>query len=99
MHIINSGKLVSAIQRNHRIISFDPFLTAAANRMAGINGKGLKLLQEKQGGGGGINKEVIKAMHPALLGHALDAMNEKMILGLCSSVDALSGDSSLDLHA
>lgn len=67
--------------------------------MAGITGKGLKLLQEKQRGGGGINKEVIQAMHPALLGPALDVMNEKMIWGLCSSVDALSADSSLDLHA
>ena len=82
MHIINSGKLVSAIQRNHKIFSFDPFLTAAANRMAGITGKGLKLLQEKRGGGGGINEKVIHAMHPALLGSALDVMNGKMISGL-----------------
>ena len=67
--------------------------------MAGITGKGLELLQEKQRGGGGINEEVVKAMHPALLGPALDAMNEKMISGLCSSVEALYGESSLDLHA
>lgn len=101
LHIVKTGKLVSAVQRNHKIISFDPFLTAAANRMAGITGKGLRLLQEKQGGGGGINEDVIHAMHPALLGPALDVMNQKMILGLCSSIDALSSNRelSLDLHA
>lgn len=92
---------MSAIQRNHKVISFDPFVTAAANRMGGITGEGLKLLQEKQNGGGGVNEEIITAMHPALLGTALDVMNKKMILGLCSSVDALLdyGDSPLDLYA
>ena len=101
MYIIKTGKLVSAVQRNSKIISFDPFLTGAAKRMAGITGKGLKLLQEKQAGGGGINEDVIHAMHPALLGPALDTMNQKMISGLCSSVDALSSneESPLDLHA
>lgn len=68
--------------------------------MAGITGKGLKLLQEKQGGGGGINEAVINAMHPALLGPALDVMNASMISGLRPSIDALStqGDGTLDLH-
>ena len=101
MYIVKTGKLVSAVQRNHKIISFNPFLTAAAKRMAGITGKGLKLLQEKQYGGGGINEDIIHAMHPALLGPALDLMNQKMISGLCSSVDALAsnGKNPLDLHA
>lgn len=69
--------------------------------MAGITGKGLQLLQEKQGGGGGINEAVIRAMHPALLGPALDVMNASMISGLCPSINALSSnsDSPLDLHA
>ena len=101
MYIVKTGKLVSAVQRNHKLISFDPFLTAAAERLAGITGKGLKLLQEKQSGGGGINADIINAIHPALLGPALDVMNQKMISGLCSSVDALCGneESPLDLHA
>ena len=101
MYIVKTGKLVSAVQRNHKLISFDPFLTASAKRMAGITGKGLTLLSDKPGGGGGINEEVVHAMHPALLGPALDVMNQKMISGLCSSVDALSsnGENPLDLHA
>ena len=101
IHIVKTGKLVSAVQRNHKLISFDPFMTAAAKRMAGITGKGLKLLQEKRCGGDGINETIVNAMHSALLGPALDVMNQKMISGLYSSVDALwvNGESSLDLHA
>ena len=101
VYIVKTGKLVSAVQRNHKILSFDPFLTASTKRIAGITGKGLQLLQEKQGGGQGIHEEVVHAMKPALLGPALDVMNRKMISGLCSSVDALSSDEEnpLDLHA
>lgn len=68
IYVISSASLVSAVQRNHKTISIDPFLTAEANRMAGIQGKGLKLLQEKENGGGGINNDVIHSMHPVLLG-------------------------------
>ena len=99
MYAIKSGKLVSAVQRNHRFLSFDPLLTQSAKRIGGVTGDGLKLLQEKRGGGGGLNQEVVHAMHPALLGPGLDQMNQKMISGLCASFDALSGNgvNTLDL--
>ena len=69
--------------------------------MGGITGEGLEMLREKQDGGGGLGTEVVHAMHPALLGPALDGMNQKMISGLCFSVDALTsnGENPLDLHA
>ena len=100
MYIVKSAALVSAVQRNHKIISFDPFLTAAANRMAGISGPGLELLRETQSGGGGINMDVLRSMHPALLGPGLDIMNKNMISELLSSVKELaaSGGKSVDLH-
>jgi hypothetical protein len=102
-YIINSPSLVAAVQRNHRVISFDPFLTGAANRMAGITGPGLELLREEQNGGQGINNKVLHSMHPALLGAGLDRMNEKMIKFLKLSVDELATthdvNTSFDLHA
>ncbi|KAI9676944.1 MAG: hypothetical protein M1817_006783 [Caeruleum heppii] len=101
IYIVNAASLVAAVQRNSRIISFDPFLTAAANRMSGIEGDGLKLLQETKSGGGGINNKVLHAMHPALLGEGLDTMNRKMIVNLKKSLDdlKLQEHSPFDLHA
>ena len=95
------NRLVPAIQRNHNLISFDPFSTAAAKRMGGISGPGLTLLQEKQTGGKGLHADVVNAMHPTLSGRSLDIMNQKMISGLCPSIDALPGkaESVVDLHA
>ena len=87
------------MQRNHKTISFDPFLTAAANRLSGITGNGLKLLQETESGGGGINNKVLHSMHPALLGLGLDIMNKAMIKNLKASIDELeSNRTSFDLH-
>ncbi|KAF2146999.1 uncharacterized protein K452DRAFT_261129 [Aplosporella prunicola CBS 121167] len=98
-YIVNSPTLVAAVQRNHRIISFDPFLTVAANRMAGIEGHGLELLREEQNGGQGLNNKVLHSMHPALLGTGLDRMNEKMIKFLKTSMDELASRSNaFDLH-
>lgn len=92
--------MVSAVQRNHKIISFDPFLTAAANRMAGIKGAGLTLLRECENGGRGINNEVLHSMHPALLGSGLDKMNTIMIKYIQTSIDELaqSHNTPFDLH-
>lgn len=100
IYIINSASLVSAVQRNHKTVSFDPFLTAAANRMAGIDGEGLKLLQETENGGGGVNNKVLHSMHPALLGPGLDRMNSTMINNLQISIDKLElqHNLSFDLH-
>lgn len=68
--------------------------------MAGIQGKGLKLLQEKENGGGGVNNDVIHSMHPVLLGSGLDRMNSTMIKNLQISIDKLESqyDVSFDLH-
>lgn len=101
IYIMNSASLVSAVQRNHKIVSFDPFLTAAANRLAGIDGEGLKLLQETENGGGGVNNKVLHSMHPALLGPGLDGMNSTMINNLQISIDNLESQHNLsfDLHA
>jgi hypothetical protein len=98
-YVINTAKLVSAVQRNHRTISFDPFLTAAAERISGIKGKGLKLLQETENGGRGLNNAVLHAMHPALLGSGLDTMNKNMIVNLQTSIDNLATQHGvIDLH-
>lgn len=99
LYVVNSASLVAAVQRNHKTISFDPFLTAAANRLSGITGDGLKLLQETENGGGGINNKVLHSMHPALLGSGLDIMNKNMIKILKASIDELEPDqTSIDLH-
>lgn len=99
MYVLNSSRLVSAVQKNHKIISFDPFLTSAANRMAGIDGDGLELLREPKSGGEGINNKVLHSMHPALLGPGLDKMNKTMIKNLKRSIDEMGNEpEGFDLH-
>lgn len=100
VYVINSAGLLPAIQRNSKTISFDPLLTNAAKRLAGVHGKGLKLLQEVENGGGGLNTQVVHAMQPALLGSGLDTMNKSMINNLQISIEELQATQNdpLDLH-
>lgn len=100
LYVVNSASMVAAVQKNHKIIAFDPFLTAAANRMAGISGPGLKLLQETHSGGDDLNNKVLHAMTPSLLGKGLDQMNRTMLLKMQPLVDELvyNAKGPIDIH-
>lgn len=89
-YVITSPSLMSAVQRNSRNISFDPFLDVAASRIAGCSPATCHALLEKRRGGLGVNQLMVEAMHPALLGEGLDGMNETMVKGLKSWIDELS---------
>ncbi|KAH0351021.1 cytochrome P450, partial [Aureobasidium melanogenum] len=101
VYLVNKSSAVAQVQRNARVITFDPFIDSAAERMASVSRKGLKLLTAKENGGGDLNRKIIKAMHPALLGAGLDVANRNMVNNLVKSVnelDTLNGK-SFDLYA
>ncbi|KUL82073.1 hypothetical protein ZTR_09122 [Talaromyces verruculosus] len=89
-YVITSPSLMSAVQRNSRNISFDPFLDVAASRIAGCSPATCHALLEKRRGGLGVNQLMVEAMHPTLLGEGLDGMNETMVKGLKSWIDEVS---------
>ena len=92
---------MAQVQRNAKVITFDPFLDSAAERMVNCSPKGLKLLTGKENGGGDLNRKIVKAMHPALLGPGLDIANRNMVNNLVKSVDELSSltGKTFDLYA
>lgn len=100
IYVVKSARLVTAVQKNHKCISFDPFLTAAANRMAGISGSGLKLIQESRSGGRDLNNKVLHAMTPSLLGKGLNHMNRTMLSNIEPLIEklVLSTNDPIDLH-
>ncbi|KAL4863251.1 hypothetical protein BDV12DRAFT_206679 [Aspergillus spectabilis] len=98
IYIVASPPLLQAVQRNTKTITFDPFLTFTAERVAGIHGPGLESLREKQAGGQGVNQAVVHAMHPTLTGKSLDRMNEKMVRLLSPLVDELASLETVDLY-
>ncbi|KAL5337120.1 cytochrome P450 [Aspergillus crustosus] len=98
IYIVASPTLLQAVQRNTKTITFDPFVTFAAERVAGIKGPGLEALREKSAGGGGVNQAVVHAIHPTLTGKPLDRMNEKMVKLLTPLVDELAGKETVDLY-
>lgn len=101
IYVINTSSAVATAQRNAKTLTFDPFIDAASERMAGIRGKGLKLLSGRESGGGDLNRKIVKAMHPSLLGPGLDFMNHAMISNLSKSVDELVhlGNEQFDFYS
>nr|A0A2I6PJ00.1 RecName: Full=Cytochrome P450 monooxygenase nodJ; AltName: Full=Nodulisporic acid biosynthesis cluster protein J [Hypoxylon pulicicidum]AUM60053.1 cytochrome P450 oxygenase [Hypoxylon pulicicidum] len=96
LYVITSSELVPAIQRQSQNIRFDTFeFTLAAERVGGVSGPGLKLLK------GSIVDELQHAMHHALIGHGLDAMNLSMIEAIKPSIDELQSQkqAAFDLFA
>ncbi|PCH00164.1 Cytochrome P450 [Penicillium occitanis (nom. inval.)] len=99
-YVVNSTKLVSAVQRNAKTISFDPILTTVAERLAGITGPELEALKEEETGGGGAHRKVVHSMAPSLIGLGLDAMNKAMLANLENFINALeTQDQAFDLWA
>ncbi|KAL1641685.1 hypothetical protein SLS58_005963 [Diplodia intermedia] len=89
-YVVTSPALISGIQRNHRVLSFEYVINLSASGMLGVKGPGMDLLREESKGGGGLGLKVTHAMNPALIGPGLDAMNERMITYLKASVDHLA---------
>ncbi|KAI9672601.1 MAG: hypothetical protein M1831_000036 [Alyxoria varia] len=89
LYVVNSASMVSAVQRNLKNISPDPFFESVAARLSGIDGSNWKLLQGKHAGGGELNNKAFDSMIPSLLGKGLDAMNLAMIGYLRASIDQL----------
>ncbi|KAI2368225.1 hypothetical protein LOY91_004559 [Ophidiomyces ophidiicola] len=100
LYVIKSASLVSKVQRLSKIISFDPVLRGLTHRMTGINGDGLKLLQETNVHGRGLQGALSRSMHSCLIGPGVDKMNDSMLRHLKIAIDNITTSSNLpiDLH-
>jgi hypothetical protein len=58
IYLVNKSSAVAQVQRNSKVITFDPFLDSAAERMVNCSKEGLKLLTSKENGGGDLNRKV-----------------------------------------
>lgn len=101
IYVVNSANIVSAVQRNAKVLSIEPLLTAAVEQMVGMQGEGLNILREEHNGGHGINTKTSLGMRPALLGDGLNAMNNAMISNLYGAIQGLAGGGKkvVDLRA
>ncbi|KAE8419648.1 cytochrome P450 [Aspergillus pseudocaelatus] len=98
--IIASPELVSAVRRSRNTMSLGPLFANVAENGAGVNGRGMQLLRDKESGGQGLGQQTADSMHPPLLGSGLDQMNGKMIAVLNTVIDELASqpDDVVDLY-
>lgn len=98
IYVVASPSLMYAVQRNNKIISFDPLFTTVAKHLAGIQGNALNMIREVESGGHGLGREIMNAMIPTLTGKSLDKMNDQILRSLRPLLDELDGIQTFDLY-
>jgi hypothetical protein len=87
-YLVTTPTLVSAVQLNHKIISFELFLSVAAERMVGVDKESQKIMVEKDTSTRRpVGPDILHAMHDTLVG---GKMNERVILGLKVAIGELA---------
>lgn len=99
IYVVNSLALIPSVQRNSKSITFDLFFNVVANRMAGIKGDGLRLLDDEKNGGKGVGHTILRAMNTTLLGTGLDALNRTMVDNLAVTFNQLQDRNVVDLQS
>ncbi|KAJ5358371.1 cytochrome P450 [Penicillium cataractarum] len=98
IHVVASPGLIYAVQRNNKIISFDPLLTIVAKQVAGLQGDALNIIREVESEGHGLGREIMNAMIPTLTGKSLDKMTHQILRSLRPFFDDLDGIHTVDLY-
>lgn len=98
-YVISSPELMLQVQRNHKTISFEPFLEITAKNLASITDpKSLNLLRGESAGGHGLGNKILHVMVPALTGKPLDILNMQMTRLIRPFIDELGETCTLDLY-
>lgn len=98
-YMIISTNLVSSVQRNSKVISFEPLAATVAERVAGITGDGLKLYTPRELGGTGMVDKLLQTMHSVLLGADAEEMFSVTLKVLKKSLDNLQPSEPIELFS
>ncbi|KAL3421937.1 25-hydroxycholesterol 7-alpha-hydroxylase 1 [Phlyctema vagabunda] len=88
IYVINSPSLVPLVQRQKRVIAFEPIPARAAANMMGVSKAGVEIISRDCTGDDAYFATFLKATYPALAssGPGLDAMNRAAVEVLATSM-------------
>ncbi|PVI08705.1 cytochrome P450 [Periconia macrospinosa] len=88
LYVINSSALISAVQKQHRVLAFMPIIAKGSIKVSRFSKTGAKIISTNtngEDGEGGYVNSFHDAIHPAVSpGKNLDAMN-RLMLGLVAA--------------
>jgi hypothetical protein len=92
LYIVNSPELISAVQKQPRILTFWFIQATLTQRLGGISDKANEILLENARGVKGENSLVVDGMkvtHEAMMGDHLDSLTVASIQRAAKSIDEL----------
>ena len=102
VYVVTSPDLVNAINRNSKILAFNPFIAKLGKRITGHDEATSHIVQHNLNGENGpgyvteIHEGTVSALAP---GKALESMTKAMLLEASVYIQALERDNVIDLFA
>lgn len=102
VYVVTSLDLVNAINRNSKILAFNPFIAQLGKRITGHDEATSRIVQHNLNGENGpgyvtdIHDSTVSSLAP---GKALERMTEAMLLEASEFLQALGSDNVIDLFA
>jgi hypothetical protein len=100
--VVNTPKLVTAVQRNSKALSFNPFFIKGTRRFTKVSDAGQELMEKNaygEEGEHGIFIESKNGVHAALApGAVLDSMSKAFTSHMLKHIDALRATSEVNLY-
>ena len=102
VYVVTSPDLVNAINRNSKILAFNPFIAQLGKRITGHDEATSRIVQHNLNGENGpgyvteIHDATVSTLAP---GMALEQMTKTMLLEASSCLQALDNDNVIDLFA
>ena len=94
VYVVNTLALTSAVQRQAKVITFDPLLEQTFELLAGLSEDGLRKHRKP-----GVAARMLKSLHSGMVpGPALDEMTRSMCIDVSNSVNALIHEDASRAH-
>ncbi|KAL8830239.1 MAG: hypothetical protein Q9170_005822 [Blastenia crenularia] len=94
IYVVNSPDLISAVQKNAKNLSFNPFVSFVSPRVFGVGEEAMAIINENidgEEGNWGLLADTSRGMHAALApSESLDWMTRTMLTKMMEYVDALA---------
>ncbi|KAL9605500.1 MAG: hypothetical protein Q9179_001306 [Wetmoreana sp. 5 TL-2023] len=103
IYVVNSPDLISAVQKDAKVLSFSPFVSWMSPRIFDVGEEAVAIINENMDGAKGhygLLPEISRGMHNALApSDSLDWMTRTMLTKLQEYIDPLgTGKGGMDIH-
>ncbi|KAI0805668.1 cytochrome P450 [Xylaria sp. FL0064] len=94
LYIVTSTSLIPAVQRQFRVLSFNPVQIKAVTNFASPSKEAMELVKKNIENDDGFIPSFLKAVYPTLTGDMLDSLNQRIVDVILAEFDKIAAKGS-----